>query len=193
MIAEGNTSEESAESAEFALSSLTSSLTIGFDGKRAAHNYTGLGNYSRYIIRILSEYFPVNKYKVYSTQAIRSRQDDSAWQNHPSVSFAQPKQKRFKSLWRSYGIIKDLKRDGIDIYHGLSNEIPFGIQKSGIRSVVTIHDLIFLRFPEYYPAFDRKMYQLKFRYACKKADKIIAIDVSQKPDDILEFLKLRLI
>ena len=189
MIAEGNTSEESTESAGFALSSRRDPLIIGFDGKRAVQNYTGLGNYSRYIIRILSEYFPANKYKVYSTRPIGSQLDGSGWNNRLSVSFAQPRRKRFKSLWRSYGIIKDLKRDGIEIYHGLSNEIPFGIRRSGIRSVVTIHDLIFLRYPAYYPAFDRKMYQLKFRYACKNADKIIAIS-EQTRRDIIHYFKI---
>lgn len=32
-------------------------MNIGFDAKRAAQNRTGLGNYSRFVIRILSELF----------------------------------------------------------------------------------------------------------------------------------------
>lgn len=77
----------------------------------------------------------------------------------------------------------------IDLYHGLSHEIPLGIQKNGIKSVVTIHDLIHERFPEQYNAVDVKIYGKKFRYACAKADKVIAIS-EQTKKDIIEFYKI---
>ncbi|MEM6724613.1 MAG: glycosyltransferase family 1 protein, partial [Bacteroidota bacterium] len=57
-------------------------------------------------------------------------------------------------------------------------------QKFGIKSVVTIHDLIFKSLPETYPFFDRKMYDLKFRRSCQIADKIIAISAYTKQDII---------
>ena len=41
-------------------------MKIGFDAKRAAQNRTGLGNYSRFIIRILSELRPDNDYHLYT-------------------------------------------------------------------------------------------------------------------------------
>jgi hypothetical protein len=43
-----------------------------------------------------------------------------------------------------------------DIYHGLSNELPFGITSTKIKTVVTIHDLIFKRFPQWYKPMDVK-------------------------------------
>jgi glycosyltransferase involved in cell wall biosynthesis len=88
----------------------------------------------------------------------------------------------FKIFWRTIGICKDLKKEKIDLFHGLSNEIPIGLKKIGIPSVVTIHDLIFYRYPQYYPYFDRKIYELKVRYASKHADKIIAVSEQTKLD-----------
>ena len=41
-------------------------------------------------------------------------------------------------LWRSHMIVNDLRRDNVQLYHGLSGELPIGIRKSGIKSVVTI-------------------------------------------------------
>ena len=41
-------------------------MKIGFDAKRFFHNSTGLGNYSRDLIRILSKYFPENEYYLYN-------------------------------------------------------------------------------------------------------------------------------
>ena len=41
-------------------------MKIGFDAKRAVCNNTGLGNYSRLVIDVLSLYFPKNDYRLYS-------------------------------------------------------------------------------------------------------------------------------
>lgn len=173
---------ERLKSTGFKRSASEPSLNIGFDGKRAARNFTGLGNYSRYILKILSKYYPDNAYRVYIPGELDPRAGDLT--ALPSLNFCYPKNIKFNLFWRSFGILRNLKSDGIDLFHGLSNEIPFGIKKTGIATVVTIHDLIFLRYPEYYPWFDRKIYNLKFRYACKNADKIIAISEQTKSDII---------
>jgi hypothetical protein len=59
---------------------------------------------------------------------------------------------------------KSIAKSEIDIYHGLSNEIP-RIKNHKIPYVVTIHDLIFKRFPRNYRSIDRKIYNVKFKYA----------------------------
>jgi glycosyltransferase involved in cell wall biosynthesis len=95
-----------------------------------------------------------------------------------------------KSYWRSYGVIKNVVKDKIDLFHGLSNEIPYGLKKAGIPTVVTIHDLIFIRYPEYYPLLDRLIYRFKFRHAALKADKIIAIS-NQTKQDLIRFFGIK--
>jgi len=69
-----------------------------------------------------------------------------------------------------------------DIYHGLSGELPFGIGKSGVKSVVTMHDAIFVRYPELYSPTYRWLFTQKVRYACQVADCIIAISEQTKRD-----------
>jgi len=83
-------------------------------------------------------------------------------------------------------VSRELKSREIDIFHGLSNELPKGIHKTEIPSVVTIHDLIFIRFPEFYKTIDRNIYFSKVKYACSSAQKIIAIS-EQTRDDIIRF------
>jgi len=56
-----------------------------------------------------------------------------------------------------------------------------------VKKVVTIHDLLYLDFPEDFPWIDRKIYDLKFRRACKIADKVIAISQATKTDLIERF------
>ena len=91
------------------------------------------------------------------------------------------------SLWRSYGLADDLARDEIDLFHGLSNEIPTGLAKRGIPSVVTIHDVAFHTFKDMYRWHDRMIYHQKWKYACRHANHIIAISESTKADIIRFF------
>ncbi|RNL54117.1 glycosyltransferase family 4 protein [Pedobacter jejuensis] len=171
------------EQSSFGLSALSFKLKIGFDGKRAANNLTGLGNYSRSLIEALAKQFPENEYLVYSPKVKSAKQIDSFLSNE-NVTLKLPQSGNF--LWRSLNILKDLAKDNVQLYHGLSHEIPFAIQHTRIKSVVTIHDLIFLRYPQYYSFIDRKLYKWKSISACKRADKIIAISEKTKAD-VVEF------
>lgn len=158
-------------------------MKIGFDGKRAANNLTGLGNYSRSLIEQLAGYFPENEYFVY-TPKIKSSGQISSFFRLPGVHLClAPSGTLLKALWRSVGIGRQLLKDNIDIYHGLSNEIPFQIP-AGTKKVVTIHDLIYLRFPQHYHWTDRFIYNIKSKYACQHADLIIAISEKTKQDII---------
>ena len=99
-----------------------------------------------------------------------------------------PLHKTFKGYWRSINLEKSLVKDNIDLYHGLSNEIP---RRKGnkINYIVTIHDLIFKRFPRNYRAIDRRIHNVKFKYAVKNADLTIAIS-EQTKRDIIDFYKI---
>ncbi len=153
-------------------------MKIGFDGKRAANNLTGLGNYSRSLIYQLAKHFPRHEYHVY-TPKVKDHPQISSFFESRSITL-QRANKGF--LWRSFGILKQLQSDHISLYHGLSQELPFGISSSGIAGVVTIHDLIYIRFPQYFPFIDRQIYRFKGQYACKHADGIIAISERTRQD-----------
>ena len=83
----------------------------------------------------------------------------------------------------------DAQNLGADIFHGLSGELPLKWNKKPINKVVTIHDLIFERFPEYYTWLDRRIHFWKFKKAAVAADKIIAISEQTKLD-IIHYLKV---
>jgi glycosyltransferase involved in cell wall biosynthesis len=158
-------------------------MRIGFDAKRAFNNRTGLGNYSRFVLNALQKFAPGSTYLAYTPKIKAGLFDEFSTDN---IRLPTSENKLYGAWWRSYGIIKDLTRDGIQVFHGLSNELPNGLQKAGIKSVVTIHDLIFLRYPELYPAIDRFFYCQKFRKACEQADVIVAVS-EQTKRDIMEF------
>lgn len=156
---------------------------IGFDAKRAFRNATGLGNYGRTLINALNT-FPIEMRLYapnYGNSQLRSQIERSQ-----NIHVRYPKKtmlgKLYQAYWRSHGIVGDLKRDGVDIYHGLSGELPMGLQKSGVKGLVTIHDLIFLRHPEYYHWIDTKLYAWKFHQTMREATHIIAISECTKRD-----------
>ncbi|MES2448592.1 MAG: glycosyltransferase family 1 protein [Bacteroidota bacterium] len=156
-------------------------MKIGFDGKRAVNNLTGLGNYSRSLIEHLAKGFPQNQYFIYTPKAKEPILKFSLF-NLQNIFLKLPQKSKF--LWRSFGVKYQLLKDKIDLFHGLSYEIPFGLKKTGIKSIVTIHDLIFLRKPQYYQPIDRFIYDYKSKYACINADQIIAISEKTKQDII---------
>ncbi|NCT09520.1 MAG: glycosyltransferase family 4 protein [Flavobacteriia bacterium] len=163
-------------------------MKIGFDAKRIYHNTTGLGNYGRDLIKILSEYYPSNSYLLYNP---KPKKVDRLPNKLNIIEILPNKKiwKLFSSFWRQKPIINQLKYDNIDIFHGLTGELPNGIEKTSIKSVVTIHDLIFIRYPKLYSFFDRIIHTKKVQYAAENADKIIAIS-EQTKSDIIHFLKI---
>ena len=103
-------------------------MKIGFDGKRAAQNFTGLGNYSRYALEALAKYYPGEEYRVYIPKDV----DNPKFEDILSAAGGVMKKvlpntaaaRRLKSLWRVWGVTKSLTTDGVQVFHGLSNELP---------------------------------------------------------------------
>lgn len=158
-------------------------LRIGYDAKRLFNNFTGLGNYSRTLVRNLAEYYPEHAYYLF-TPKIKPNNEHQFFVNNPQFEVVLPKQKWKGPWWRSYGVNKVLTKKKIDLYHGLSHELPVGIRKTKVRSVVTIHDLIFKYYPKHYKYLDKEIYNRKFKYACLHSDRVIAISESTKADII---------
>ena len=165
-------------------------MKIGFDAKRLFLNNTGLGNYSRDLVRGILEQAKENDYFLYTTGGEIDLKTKFL-KDHPNAEIVYPSglYKKMKSYWRSVKLERELIKNGVEVYHGLSHEIPRKNKLSKIKYVVTIHDLIFLRFPENYNRIDRKIYKKKVEYACKTADKIIAIS-EQTKRDLMEFLNV---
>ena len=166
----------------------TRPLSVGFDAKRAFFNTSGLGNYSRNLLSALAKYYPENKYYLF-TPKTKNRYilaDEDRFILIKPGSFIL---KMANPLWRRKYMTEDIKRQKLQIYHGLSQELPIGIEKTGTRSVVTVHDLIFLRFPGFYKWHDIKIYTRKLSHACKVSDRIIAIS-NQTKEDLISFLNI---
>lgn len=153
-------------------------MRIGFDAKRAYHNARGLGNYSRDVIRILTAYAPHNDYVLYATPSSKYHFAGTTTIAPAGLYSAVP------ALWRTFGCLSHMQ--GLDVFHGLSGELPYGIHRQKLLKVVTMHDAIFMRYPELYSATYRRLFAAKVRYALRAADVVVAIS-EQTKRDLIEF------
>jgi hypothetical protein len=109
-------------------------MTIGFDGKRLYDNKTGLGNYSRTLFNRLLQFYPEEEYKIFVHQKYF---EDSQYKYPAFVDRTIVSDAFSADLWRFKGVEDDIAQHGINVYHGLSNEVPelpTGIKKSSHHS-----------------------------------------------------------
>ncbi len=135
-------------------------MIIGFDAKRAFQNNTGLGNYSRMLICGLAQEYRDLQAVLYSPDMTGDYQ--SYFAGFANISTRQPSgwDRYLPNIWRDYGIGMHLAGDRVELYHGLSNELPYGIPQS-VKKVVTAHGLM-----------ERSKRQ---RNSCRKADVVVAV------------------
>ncbi len=163
-------------------------ISIGFDAKRAFYNLSGLGNYSRNLLYALAKNNPENSYYLFTPKT----KDRYIVDNEGQFNLIEPNRpilRMINPLWRTTYMKNDIRRQKLEIFHGLSQELPFGIEKTGVKSVVTVHDLIFMRFPEFYNWVDIKIYYWKLVHACRVSDHIVAMS-KQTKNDLIRFLNL---
>jgi glycosyltransferase involved in cell wall biosynthesis len=153
-------------------------MKIGFDAKRLYHNKTGLGAYARNLIKALMKYEPQHTYRLLVHQKFF---EHSPYKYKEFVEKTLIADHLVADYWRLADIKDDIESEALLIYHGLSNEIPI-TKPSATKMVVTIHDLIFLKHPEFFPFIDRNIYTYKTKKACENADIVIAVSENTKQD-----------
>lgn len=166
-------------------------MKIGFDAKRLFNNFTGLGNYSRFVVSALLESGRDDSFILYTPDAAkRGHPDIQPIVAAPQVEIVTPpaifRWTKTSSLWRSFIVGHEPSTTELDVFHGLSQELPAGLPAK-VKKIVTVHDLIFLRFPQLYSRIDARIYTYKVAKACRDADVVIAIS-QQTAQDIMSFL-----
>ena len=153
-------------------------LRIGFDAKQLFNNFIGPGNYSRTLLKNLADYFPDNAYFLYTDKVVKN-EETYFFLNSAFYNVQMPKGQP-GLLWRNFGIKREMRKHKLQLFHGLDHELPVGLPHLGLKSVVTIHDLSFLRFPDHYSFWTRRIRTVRTRHACEQADRIVAISEHTK-------------
>lgn len=159
--------------------------TIGFDARSANAENSGIGSYGRFIIKALADACPENAYfRMYTPKRNPQREYDEL-DNLPNVESMEPDGsiwRKLSSLWQLFRVAEDAKRGDVELFHGLESRLPYGLGRKDIRSVVNIHDLISLRYTNYYNIIERIVEYIMVSSACHRADRIIAASEATKRD-----------
>ena len=163
-------------------------MNIGLDGSYAIlKNNTTEGNYSKTVVDAIAESFPRHKIYVY-TPWIEKRSSATTLATLANVTVKQPRKSLNKRLWMQWkGVVEELRRHHVHLYHGLAGRLPLGIGSSRARAVVTIHSLAYAKYPKDYGWWDRTKRAFNTRQACRLADAIVTTSEHTR-DELVELL-----
>lgn len=158
---------------------------IGFDAIRALRNTTGLGNYARGVLRGLHRHDPGLDIHLYAPDPgcaeFRGLPGELGATLHLPIGPSNPVSRRW---WRTFRAGRAAARDQVQLYHGLTHELPRDLPGTGIRSVVSFHDLIYETSPQYFPRVDRWSYRWRYRWSATQATALVAVS-DQTRDDLV--------
>lgn len=143
-------------------------FVIGFDAKRAFSNASGLGSYSRNHIRMISSVLPAKQIVLFCPRI--ERQDFANEMRKAGIRIVCPTKNA--RIWRLWGMGKEIKLQGIDVFHALSPELPLDL---AVPAVVTVHDTIAFDVAAYHSFWNGILYRIKTRHALRRASTVVAV------------------
>lgn len=150
-------------------------MKVGINGLllsgHAGYRQTGVSRYVSRLAAALPEAMPDDDLLVYTGRGVEVPNARRA-----PVDLERPE---IRVLWERAMVPLLAQRDRLDLFHGTVNTLPRGLR---CRSVVTVHDLAFLRWPEQVP---RKRYRYLSRAvpaAVSAAHRVIAVSAATKFD-----------
>jgi len=172
---------------------MTEKLTVAIDARWIFSALSGVGVYTRNLIRNISLLDEENRYiLLFDNQDVMHRELSEMRVAHRGNFSAELLPYSVFSLSNQWKLPRTLKALGVDVFHSPNFIIPLTGRKP--QTVVTIHDLIPLLFPHYTGRSKKRrlfpLYKWIMRRVARRADAIMA-DSECTRNDILRALKAR--
>lgn len=149
-------------------------MRIGIDARMVYYTQAGISQYTQRLIRALAEIDQDNEYLV--IQNWRDREPLSLNHNFKRVSFISPAHHRLEQWFLRF----ELPLLDLDVLHSPDFIPPF---RRNCKSVITVHDLAFLLYPQFLTE-DSAHYYGQIDQAVLHTDHIIAVSQNTKEDII---------
>lgn len=161
-------------------------MKIGIDTSFFQFPATGSGQYITHLLSALAEVDTKNEYILLGPHARENGKTPFPYQVHPVLAFAARNKNIEKVMWEQVTGPGAARKTGVDLYH-----VPYFAPPLFPRTptVVTIHDVIPLRLPDYQPDSKVKLYMNMVARAAHRATMVITISQHAK-QDIMEALRL---
>lgn len=152
-------------------------MLIGIDASRAnRERKTGTEWYSYYLIEGLKK-FPLQKginFLLYSAEPLKDKLNNLPFGWQEKVLFWWP-----KYLWTQARLSLEMLLRPVDLLFVPAHTLPIIHPK---KTVITLHDLAFEKFPQFYSFGQRKYLRFVYQFAVKKATRIIVPSWATKND-----------
>jgi glycosyltransferase involved in cell wall biosynthesis len=136
----------------------------------------GGGIYLKNLVRELSRLDADNRYTLYVSDTGASHFQGLGPNFH---LIHQSNRRLMRVLWEQSGLPIELRRLGVDVYHGPGYVVPlFKV----CPQITTVHDLTAYLYPETHEFFSSWYYRLLMPWSVKAADRVIAVSTSAKGD-----------
>ncbi|MFP4439699.1 MAG: glycosyltransferase family 4 protein [Chloroflexaceae bacterium] len=137
----------------------------------------GVSHYIEQLLQHLARVDQTNQYTIFTTRGL-----DAAALGLPPHFTVQPSRfptinPRVRIPWEQFLAPLILRRQRADLFHGTLNVVPLACP---VPSVVTIHDLAFIRFPYTFRSYNRTYLDLATRVSVRRATRILAVSEHTK-------------
>jgi glycosyltransferase involved in cell wall biosynthesis len=164
-------------------------MHVAIDAKRFYLNTSGLGRYSRTLVPALLDQASTDALTLTLFKPSGAVKFEAEPHPHLQITTAQyhlPGNVG-NALWRFRKLPRLIDNGPYSLFHGPSHILP---RTSRCPMVVTMFDLIFLRYPAYFPLWDRNYYRYMFKKSSQRANHIISISEATKAD-LINYLGAR--
>lgn len=154
-------------------------MRIGLDARITHYTHGGISAYVRHLAATLPALDSANDYIIFHSRKARASLTMPANANACRANCWTPAHHRFERA--VLGL--ELLPHRLDLLHSPDFIPPLG----SFRSIITIHDLTFLRYPQFLTADSHRYYNDQIRFAVRRADAILA-DSDATRADIIDLL-----
>ena len=145
-------------------------MRIGIDVRKIA-DY-GIGTHIRNVVLSAASLARNHEFVLYYDPANKVDINSSSfrWVEEPSAKY---------SVWEHFSLARKAKADGVELFHSPHYTLPLMVD---CPSIVTIHDLIHLKFQKYFPTWKVQAAKYVMKQATQKARRIIAVSETTRED-----------
>jgi glycosyltransferase involved in cell wall biosynthesis len=163
-------------------------MRIGLDGYPLSEPLTGIGHYTLELARALARNFPRDEFELVSPKPFHPAASGEIQRDSiPNLRFTEAKSSSLRGHWWSVGLPMYARRAHFDLFHGTNFEVPLWKRR---RTVLTIHDLSTLLYPETHRARAVRRARVRLPIAAKIAGAIVTPTEAVK-QEVCERLKVK--
>ncbi len=162
-------------------------MRIGIQARFLIHPYTGIGQYTRNLLRGLAKVDKTNEYFLFTPEHVDLKLPENfqqirvAEKDYASGSYR-------KYHWEHKQVPAEMEKMELDIAHFLYPANP--VKKMKMPTVVTVHDVIPWKLKHYRRKFRSKVYHWNAKRAIKRADHIITVS-NFSAEEIKDSIKVK--